>query len=41
MSGVLIYLCNPEKYLELNPDVKAAGVNPYQHYIECGIKEGR
>ena len=28
-------------YLELNPDVKEAGVNPYQHYLEFGIKEGR
>ena len=28
-------------YLELNPDVKAAGVNPYQHYLQHGIKAGR
>lgn len=30
-----------ERYLELNPDVKAAGVNPYEHYLMCGIKVGR
>lgn len=30
-----------QTYLSLNPDVKAAGVNPYQHYLEFGIKEGR
>lgn len=32
---------NAELYLSLNPDVKAAGVNPYQHYLEFGIKECR
>lgn len=29
------------RYLELNPDVQAAGVDPYEHYLEFGIKEGR
>ena len=28
-------------YLALNPDVKEAGLDPYQHYLEYGIKEGR
>lgn len=28
-------------YLEANPDVKAAGVDPYQHYREYGFMEGR
>jgi predicted 3-demethylubiquinone-9 3-methyltransferase (glyoxalase superfamily) len=32
---------DPNVYMELNSDVKAAGVNPYQHYLEFGIKEGR
>ena len=32
---------DPNVYLELNPDVKAAGANPYQHYLEFGIKKGR
>ena len=32
---------DPNVYMELNPDVKAARVNPYQHYLEFGIKEGR
>ena len=30
-----------EKYLELNPDVRLAGVNPYEHYLRFGFKEGR
>lgn len=30
-----------EYYLEANPDVKAAGVDPAQHYITHGYKEGR
>jgi hypothetical protein len=32
---------NPERYLELNPDVKAAGVDPYRHYLQHGAAEGR
>jgi hypothetical protein len=32
---------NPERYLDLNPDVKRAGVDPYRHYVDHGIKEGR
>jgi len=28
-------------YLAANPDVKKAGVNPRQHFIEHGFKEGR
>lgn len=31
----------PEIYLEIHPDVKAAGVDPQKHYLEFGIKEGR
>ena len=30
-----------ERYLELNPDVKAAGSNPYIHFLLHGMKEGR
>ncbi len=29
------------RYLELNPDVREAGVNPYQHFLEHGCNEGR
>lgn len=29
------------RYLALNPAIKAAGINPYQHYLQYGIKEGR
>lgn len=32
---------DPERYLELNPDVKAAGVDPYRHYLEHGLSAGR
>jgi hypothetical protein len=32
---------NPEIYLKLNPDVKAAGVDPCEHFIRFGIQEGR
>ena len=28
-------------YLSHNPDIKAAGVDPYLHYITAGYKEGR
>jgi len=28
-------------YLQSNPDVAAAGVNPLLHYIQFGISEGR
>ncbi len=30
-----------ERYLELNPDVKHAGVDAAWHYINCGASEGR
>ncbi len=29
------------RYLRLNPDVGAAGVDPYEHYLEYGRLEGR
>lgn len=28
-------------YLDANPDVRAAGVDPYQHYVNYGLAEGR
>jgi hypothetical protein len=30
-----------DRYLELNPDLKLTGVNPYEHYLLHGVKEGR
>lgn len=30
-----------DAYLAANPDVARAGVDPYQHYLEFGIHEGR
>ncbi|STO57339.1 class I SAM-dependent methyltransferase [Grimontia hollisae] len=32
---------DPEIYLELHSDVKAAGIDPEKHYLEFGIKEKR
>jgi hypothetical protein len=32
---------NPEIYLQLNPDLVSAGVDPFQHYIDFGSNEGR
>lgn len=32
---------NAQSYLAANPDVAAAGINPYQHYLNFGISEGR
>lgn len=31
----------PKIYLELHPDVRNAGINPANHYIEHGFNEGR
>ena len=32
---------DPTLYLKANPDVEAAGINPYEHLIRYGLKEGR
>ena len=32
---------DPQWYLERNPDVAAAGVEPFTHYTKTGWKEGR
>lgn len=32
---------DPDIYLDLNPDVRAAGVDPAHHYMLYGCKEGR
>jgi hypothetical protein len=32
---------NPRRYLELNPDVAAAGADPVQHFLNHGYAEGR
>jgi hypothetical protein len=32
---------DPERYLELNSDVAAAGANPAGHWREFGYREGR
>jgi hypothetical protein len=32
---------DPQAYLEANPDVAEAGVDPLWHYLNYGIDEGR
>ncbi len=32
---------DPDTYLELNPDVKESGDDPYKHFLEFGVHEGR
>jgi hypothetical protein len=32
---------SPARYLKLNPDVAAAGIDPAKHYLEHGFQEGR
>ena len=32
---------DPEIYLRLNPDIAAAGVDPYEHYVTYGFNEKR
>ncbi len=32
---------DPRRYLELNPDVAAAGADPVQHFLNHGYAEGR
>ena len=32
---------DPARYLEFNPDVAAAGVDPVRHYLDYGYREGR
>jgi hypothetical protein len=32
---------DPKLYLAANPDVLAAGVNPYEHFLKNGYKENR
>jgi hypothetical protein len=32
---------DPRVYLELNPDVRAAGIDPKRHYLRHGLDEGR
>jgi cellulose synthase/poly-beta-1,6-N-acetylglucosamine synthase-like glycosyltransferase/glycosyltransferase involved in cell wall biosynthesis len=34
-------LFDPEEYLRQNPDVAAAGMDPFLHYLQCGRAEGR
>lgn len=52
-SGGAIWVCfhesplplpknfNPERYLDLNPDVRGDGADPARHWQEYGYKEGR
>ena len=40
-ENVLRSLFNDEQYLAENPDVAAAGIDPFQHYVTSGFTEGR
>jgi hypothetical protein len=37
----LLSCFEPARYLILNPDVEAAGINPFEHYVKFGLAEGR
>ena len=39
--AIIEEMFDPDKYLELNPDVATANIGPLEHYIKYGIKEGR
>lgn len=41
MKHFLKFGFNAELYLAANPDVKAAGMNPYEHFAKFGNKENR
>jgi hypothetical protein len=32
---------DPKLYLEINPDVRSAGIDPWYHFLKHGIEEGR
>lgn len=34
-------IVDPDYYLAMNPDVAAAGIDPLQHFLSCGLAEGR
>lgn len=40
-SQLLRSLLTSQWYLERNPDVVAAGQDPYEHWLRCGMDEGR
>jgi len=40
-SGALPEGFDPQAYLYLNPDVEAAGIDPTEHYLSYGAREGR
>lgn len=41
MFSIIKHVFNADWYLDRNPDVAAAGVDPLQHFITYGYKEGR
>ena len=38
---ILQEIFDANRYLELNPDVASSGVDPFEHYVKYGKKEGR
>ena len=41
MDPLIATIFEPEWYLDRNPDVKQAGINPLNHYLQFGAFEGR
>lgn len=41
VHGALPEEFDPQAYLFLNPDVEAAGIDPAEHYLKFGAREGR
>ena len=41
LQGVIRALFDSDFYLVANPDVAAAGLDPLEHFLECGMREGR
>lgn len=41
VGTLLVNTFDGKRYLELNPEVKAAGVHPLDHFVRYGVREGR
>lgn len=41
VGALLVDTFDGNRYLELNPEVKAAGMDPLNHFVRYGVREGR
>src|ERR1700712_19318 len=41
LPGVIRALFDRDFYLVANPDVADAGIDPLEHFLQCGMREGR